>query len=258
MSQTRIAVWVLVAGLSSIVAIPKTAPTDSETDASSGPRAQVAASTAAPASAATPSPSVASATPAPTPEPLPRPPQLSLQDRVRELARALWTKNSESGGDDQLASLAASLSSKERAELSRLAIDASARSDERTVAVYLLTQALPESLPLLFEVVRSPVPVWTGQDSPHSLGSVKHQREVTLRIAALEAIDRLETNDVDVLQGLQKTVNSGGDESVRWLAQVALAGRESNQKGKLVRFMSEVLNKNGSTELGGENEDDGN
>lgn len=116
--------------------------------------------------------------------------------------------------------------------------------------LYFLTQIRSTGAKSLFEVVKAEVPEFEFQNNPHSSDADRKSVELSLRIAALEALDNLASMDPQVgsyLKQLESSYQAGAtsDNSIlSYLTSISNAGLDNNTPGKLHRVLNAILQEN--------------
>ena len=124
--------------------------------------------------------------------------------------------------EKHLSALAESFSAVEMSQLKNVALNTSATHNERYLAVYLIGKRPIEFMPELREIAINSPEILFAPTEPHSLQEIRKNFEVTLRAAALSAIDSTNTvtDQTDFFTSLLKHKNI----TIQHLARVGLMG----------------------------------
>lgn len=109
-------------------------------------------------------------------------------------------------------------------------LDSDLDGESRRKAIYRLTQQGAAALPALRQILLTPVP-----EDP-----ILNAFEVSLRITALEAIDDLAEQGVDVGDVFQKAAEVHDDRALQTLAMAGLQGVQEGRPGKAKRFIEKM------------------
>lgn len=134
---------------------------------------------------------------------------------------------------------------KDLQNLESLLLSKESTQDERSVSLYLLSLSGVRALPALTHFSATALPEFSHLQDPHSADSSNKNFEVSLRIAALEAIDRqtsLQNEKTQVQASLQQILKTQNDPTLKMLVEVSLAGVRSGKPGKLSRFIQAMVN----------------
>lgn len=136
-----------------------------------------------------------------------------------------------------LQSQADNFTNKDLQNLESILLNRQSTQDERSVSLYLLSLSGVKALPALTHFSAMALPEFSHLQDPHSEGSLNKNFEVSLRIAALEAIDRQAS-----AESLQQILKTQSDPTLKMLAQVSLAGIQSGKPEKLSRLIEAMVN----------------
>lgn len=89
----------------------------------------------------------------------------------------------------------------------------------------------------LVEIASTNLSEIPGEKSPHSFSEMRFQQERSLRIAALEALDRMAADGDEVRTELEEILWTQNDPMIRFLVQLSLQGLDDGHPGKLLRFV---------------------
>lgn len=109
----------------------------------------------------------------------------------------------------------------------------------------LLHQLIVAGLPAaeaLLTIARTPLPLTSQNPQPHSLHEMKVKFERSLRITALEALDKLAIDHPQIAAKLSEVAAEQTDPMISFLAQVSVTGIQQGRPGKLVRMIDRVVN----------------
>ena len=107
-----------------------------------------------------------------------------------------------------------------------------AMGDDRVEALYRLTQAGPRAAADLKRIV--------GTALPKDL--TRRALEVSIRITALEALDHLAEQGVDVKDSFAQALALHQEGALQTIALIGLRGIEEGRPGKIKRFIDEMVN----------------
>lgn len=158
---------------------------------------------------------------------------------VKELAREFSSPGSSRRSEVEIQALAKRLSAVEISDLQERALDPESSADTRHASVYLLTQGGPAASAALVAIAAAPVPAVS--EIPHTTGEAKGALERSLRITALEALDKMAERDVSLRPRLESILKTQNDSTLMFLTQVSLAGLDEGRPGKLTRFIDRAL-----------------
>ena len=119
--------------------------------------------------------------------------------------------------------------------LKDITLDVNSGADKRRDALFQLTQLGPSAVCALQEVARSSVPDFDNQNNPEAVGAYQKKFEVSLRITALEALDKLAMSSVDIGPALAEIRRHQKNSTILFLANVSLSGILAGRPGKLSR-----------------------
>lgn len=119
----------------------------------------------------------------------------------------------------------------------------------RHAYLYFLTQIKSAGARSLFEVVKADVPEFSFEGNPHSGDANRKNLELSLRIAALEALDHIASLDPHVSQYIQQLETSQAGDGptnalLSYLTSISNTGVETNQPGKLHRVLNAIIKEN--------------
>lgn len=164
-----------------------------------------------------------------------------------EIARTLHEMASASGTvdfstrDRELRQMAARFSEEDFARLAITLGRTELANDERRAGLYFLSVAGPAAIHALGVVAAKPVPELANSLDPHSSGAVQKSIEVALRTQALQSLDAMAADSVQVREELEKVLSQQTDPTVKFFAQVSLQGIQQGRPGKLQRLAERVL-----------------
>ena len=121
-----------------------------------------------------------------------------------------------------------------------LKADANQRFEELTT---LIAQG-PGVVRELGVIAAAPISNFALKGNPHSQDTIHDRFEKSLRVTAIEALDKLGTRGVDVREKLENVRDSHRDTELVFLANLALAGIAEGRPGKVSRFIDQVFNEN--------------
>ncbi len=117
-------------------------------------------------------------------------PQASLHERITREAKHLYDLNDKPNDTEtRLKIEAQALSESQISELGEIAMNEHGDSDERTIAVYMLTLTGSRAQQTLLQIFMSPAKVFAEPAAAHSIKENQRQREYALRTMALEAVE---------------------------------------------------------------------
>lgn len=172
-----------------------------------------------------------------------RPPQL---ERLRTLVAKISAESrgiSQGGDGEGSAELAASqLTHEELATLESWALDPNQDGDSRQAALFLLSEAGTSAVGQLAAIAREPIPEAAFQAAePHSESDYRRSLELSLRVSALEAMDILSIDEPSLIrESMGQILTVQSDPTVRFLAQVSMAGTAEGKPGKLQRMVDRL------------------
>lgn len=143
----------------------------------------------------------------------------------------------------QLQSLSETLSPIELHEIKNIILSPQEKGDKRLAFNFLLSQLGIAGADTLAEIIKFEIPHFENSENPHSAGSLEKAFEISLRITALEALDSLVVENPQLKAKIVGILNVQKEQSLNFLIQLSLSGIESNQPGKIKRFIDKVLTK---------------
>jgi hypothetical protein len=147
--------------------------------------------------------------------------------------------------EEELLKAAKSLTENDIQLLKGWLFDSTQDNANRSVSMYLLAHAGLGTAGVLSEFINTSVPAPKLED-PHSLESQQYAYETTLKITALEALDKLSLeNEFLVAPLLENIAASNPDSTLRLYADIALSGIETGRPNKLSRYIDETLKEHG-------------
>lgn len=159
------------------------------------------------------------------------------KSRVASLLKAQETNASDS--QQELDNFLANCSQEELNLLSHLVLQQEGPSSLRRRSLYILSLALPRSLPQLTEIANSPVQVEGDISQPHSQAAMDRKQELALRIGAVISLDSVDSGS-DARAALLSVVHGESDPSIKSLAAIALSGWADNRPHRLQRFVDQM------------------
>jgi len=128
-------------------------------------------------------------------------------------------------------------------ELTQTVRNNSLPQEERTKALYELTQLGAKALSSLTLIATTPL-LETGSQDPHSVDQINQSFELGLRVTALEALDELSIDPQwrpSVAASMLEVLKIHKHRSLTLLAQISLSGIESGRPGKVKRAIDTLL-----------------
>ncbi|WP_413580985.1 hypothetical protein [Bdellovibrio sp. HCB288] len=164
-----------------------------------------------------------------------------LQKLMSQETATLYSVNIDwKSREAELISAARQLKKDELIQLGDIVLNRTGRSDEKTVASYLLAMAGEPARPVLRKVAISPIETKSDGD-PHSVLAMKRAEEVNLRASAIAAIDELSRKNPQAsLQDLAAIRRAQSDPSLQHMVMISLIGIEQGRPGKLNRWLEQV------------------
>lgn len=132
----------------------------------------------------------------------------------------------------------------ENAELSEIAasvVDISVSKDTRRLLLHKLVAAGLPAAKQLIQVASSPLPEAAGEMRPHSAEEMRVKYERSLRITALEALDKLTPDNPELAEQMEQVALVQRDPMLQFLAQVSVSGIQQGRPGKLVRMIDKIV-----------------
>lgn len=165
----------------------------------------------------------------------------TLQGEVERYAAAmdLATGNADGRTEKEMNSMALALSPSDTRVLAGWVRDPVRAQNFRRASLYLLSRSGSGALPLLASFLREPIPFASNPDL-HAHGDPARGFELSLRVTALEALDR-STDTAAVEKLLQGVLLQQNDPSLQFMARVALSGIASGQPHRLGRMIDRML-----------------
>ncbi|WP_413577871.1 hypothetical protein ACLVWU_05230 [Bdellovibrio sp. HCB290] len=111
----------------------------------------------------------------------------------------------------------------------------------RRASLFLLSKIGVAAMTELGEIAATPIPKFANTQDPHSVGNMKRQFEVSLRITSLESLDKMTGHSQQVLPLLNKVINGQNDRTLVFLASISAGGIQDGKPGKLGRAMNEMI-----------------
>lgn len=153
--------------------------------------------------------------------------------------------------ESDLETITKTISSSQLNDIRNTILSPAENNIRRYAYLYFLTQIKSTGVKSLFEVVKAEVPEFEFQNNPHSVDSERKSTELSLRIAALEALDNLASLDPKVgpyLKHLESSHQPGGvaqaNSILSYLTSISNAGLDNNTPGKLHRVLNAILQEN--------------
>ena len=159
------------------------------------------------------------------------------KSRVASLLKAQETNASDS--QQELDSFLANCSQEELNLLGQLVLQDGGLPSVRRMSLYILSLALPRSLPQLTEIAARPVMVSGDSGQPHSQAAMERKQELALRIGAVVSLDSVDSGS-DARAALLSVVHGEADPSIKSLAAIALSGWADNRPHRLQRFVDQM------------------
>ncbi len=138
--------------------------------------------------------------------------------------------------------LSETLSQQQFKEIKTVILSPSESEVKRHSYLYFLMQMKQAGVSSLYEIVKSEIPQFEFQNNPHSQDARKKTLELSLRIAALEALDNLATIDPQVrsyLSQINQSKSVSDHPILNYLSSLSLA---SGKPGKLHRALEAIIN----------------
>jgi hypothetical protein len=129
----------------------------------------------------------------------------------------------------QLISYVESLRSAQAAELSALARDEAALTNERFLAVFALAQRPAEFRDHLLAIATAPSDLLAKPAPPHSIAETRRHAAVAVRLQALLGLDALARKDPAFLDSMRAMAARHAHPLLRKAARVVIAGAESGR-----------------------------
>lgn len=123
----------------------------------------------------------------------------------------------------------AHLNAEEISQLGNAVVDAQQDATTRQASLFILSKSGAKAIPALGMIAASP------------FKESASQTEVPLRITALESLDQMTGNQKDVLQAMQKTIESQNNRTLVFLASLSAGGIKQGKPGKLGRAMEAMI-----------------
>ena len=169
-------------------------------------------------------------------------PSSLLSPPTQSLPAALPAQSPSASAATALSKKAATLENKDFMSTAFDVLDLKlAPNSRRKLLHQLVVTGLPAAEALLI-VARTPLPLSSASPQPHSIHEMKVKFERSLRITALEALDKLAIDHPGVAAKLPEVAAEQTDPMISFLAQVSVAGIQQGRPGKLVRMIDKVVN----------------
>ena len=175
------------------------------------------------------------------PEADPSSPSL-LSPPTESMPAALPAQSTSTSESTALAKKAATLENKDFVSTAVDILDLKVDPNSRRKLLHQLVVAGPPAAEALLKVARTPLPLSSENPQPHSIHEMKVKFERSLRITALEALDKLAIDHPSVAAKLPEVAADQTDPMISFLAQVSVAGIQQGRPGKLVRMIDKVVN----------------
>ena len=117
------------------------------------------------------------------------------------------------------------------------------KNEKRQAYLYLLSQLGSSATDHLTDIVKATIPTLKNTHDPHSISSIQKQFEISIRLTALETLDKLVIDNPEIKIKIESILDVQKDQVLIFLTQISLSGIKNNNPGKLKRFIDEVLNK---------------
>lgn len=140
-----------------------------------------------------------------------------------------------------LGTVAHAVENEEYSEIAVTVLDTSASKDMRRLLLHKLVAAGLPAAKQLIEVASSPLPEAAGEMRPHSAQEMRVKYERSLRITALEALDKLTPDNPGLSEQMQNVALVQRDPMLQFLAQVSVSGIQQGRPGKLVRMIDKIV-----------------
>ncbi len=146
----------------------------------------------------------------------------------------------------EVSTLAHRLKKAELSELASVTLDEAIDGNRRDAALLILTSARENALEQLMDVAAHPMHAFLDEATAHSRGAFQKKFEVSLRVRALEELDRLSTSDSPAIKAesanlIARVVAQQNQPTVQFLAQMSLQGVRTERPGKLKRFIDQIF-----------------
>lgn len=143
---------------------------------------------------------------------------------------------------DVLQKMARRLTESQIQYLEEVSLDELADQDERVAAMYILTLSGTQGHNSLLKVVITPSSMLQGAARPHSVGEMKQNFEFSLRLMAMEALERNSLLGEALIPIDSKILNQIKDGKLRRLFGLVLEGQR-NQQPLLKKFIDQQIAK---------------
>lgn len=167
-------------------------------------------------------------------------PSIPLVKSVENIAQSMQNPNSNLNVEE-LSVKAQGLSHKDLVELKQFVMNQNLEAKFRRASLFLLTQSGLAAAPILGEIAKSAIPLFAQSKDPHSIGALAKNYEVSLRITALEALDKLSVTSTDVMSYLMDVSQTQKDPTLLFLTNISIAGIQGGKPGKLNRAIEAMI-----------------
>ncbi len=169
--------------------------------------------------------------------------KISTADLIRHVSVLLENPQANKVLEKEINTAAKTLTFLNFEQLGKQAIDLTQDRQVRQAALYILSEAGPAAAPVLAALVESGLPEYSNLANPHSRDSAERSFELSLRMSALEALDKAASQNPEIRTLLEKIVGKQKEPTLRYLAQVSLRGVETGRPGQLQKVMEQVVGK---------------